>query len=58
MLVKSDFETYTYLKFGFDYNDTDQLLTFIQDGVSENIEIEYVEYSGPKIVEPVKALPR
>jgi len=36
--------SYTYLKYGFIYTDTDQLLNVIQSDLTNNIHIEMFQY--------------
>lgn len=47
-----------YLKYGFHYNNTDSLLALILDEKSNNVDIEYVDYSGPKISHKLYKSPR
>lgn len=46
------------MRFGFDFNDSDLLLTVIQDAYSNNIALDYVRYEGPNVTKPIKAQPR
>ena len=46
------------MRFGFDFNDSDLLLTVIQDAYSDNIALEYVHYEGPNVPKLIKAQPR
>ena len=57
-LSKDSYETTVYMKFGFDFNDSDLLLTVIQDASSNNVVLEYVQYEGPEVSKPSKAPPR